>query len=613
MNIGKGRNRAFLEKFKGKSTIMTKPVDYTYRAEKEEVRSRSPTSKYKSPAIDGLSEQNMFRNSNGVVDKEPQSDSDFDHQGNLRSYALHCENVDNNCEQVDEEDNFEGGETFIEVPPPPPAALDEVEQESVQNTSRRPRKPSKREQLRLQQANKHRGLSVGKPATVKESNNGNGKRKKSRPSIKDLNREKNAVDPLLFHSRNKNGTAGGTSNQAPSPSRAVAIAASRSSPRRYSRSGHSHIRSGIKKSQLQQPQQRPGSHSLVSAGLDVIRSNSNLNGISSKDKYNSRYLENNENYQRGERVRTSPLANPHHDHRSKSVSPVAVYSAENERYFHVQPPLSPLQSPKQISRSRQQQQQDFNYIQEENLYRERRRSRTLYVNTSKSPKRHRYHRREEEKKYYRKGQNRNQQQDTRSNFLPNRKHEKNKVLLSPTERNEQIAAQSRKKIDALAYSKKRRHVKYTPKTLADYRQLKRATAPKTNDPYHVLGKLQPDLNTPELLQKRATKKRTETFSRRLRQFNREQEEIKRKNRPQPRAKTPEPPVKTKFQAAMEYFEKLPKPKVKPKKKQSRVSPRAVGVKKLTRREVLEQRHDQLKADVENIRKMFGSDVRRRKR
>ncbi|RLO13415.1 hypothetical protein DYB28_015940 [Aphanomyces astaci] len=66
--------------------------------------------------------------------------------------------------------------------------------------------------------------------------------------------------------------------------------------------------------------------------------------------------------------------------------------------------------------------------------------------------------------------------------------------------------------DQLAFSKKARPVSYEPCTLSEYRQEK-------HDKYYELGKLQPDLNATELVEKRANQERVKEFSKNLRQIN----------------------------------------------------------------------------------------------
>ncbi|KAF0696636.1 Aste57867_12617 [Aphanomyces stellatus] len=66
--------------------------------------------------------------------------------------------------------------------------------------------------------------------------------------------------------------------------------------------------------------------------------------------------------------------------------------------------------------------------------------------------------------------------------------------------------------DQLAFSKKARPVAYEPCTLSEYRQEKQ-------DKYYELGKLKPDLNAVELVEKRANMERIKEFSKNLRQIN----------------------------------------------------------------------------------------------
>jgi hypothetical protein len=207
--------------------------------------------------------------------------------------------------------------------------------------------------------------------------------------------------------------------------------------------------------------------------------------------------------------------------------------------------------------------------------------------------------------------------DTSQETAPSSPEKRDPIIppgLSPKQRNEALARQSLDEADALCFSRKRREVDYTPKTLKDYKQLQRRTrgskSSKTGS-YEMMGKLEPDLNTPELVEKRAKKKRLEAFSKNLRRFNREKEAQKRRraraNGRTSLAQEKEPtPAKTKRDRAKEYDASRPRPKPRPKPKPrcKAVSP-SRGVRQPTRREVLEQKHDELKASVEEIRKMFG--------
>ncbi|KAG3110956.1 hypothetical protein PI124_g10055 [Phytophthora idaei] len=67
--------------------------------------------------------------------------------------------------------------------------------------------------------------------------------------------------------------------------------------------------------------------------------------------------------------------------------------------------------------------------------------------------------------------------------------------------------------DQLAFSRKARPVQYEPCKLSQYKKEK-------PDGYYELGKLQPDLNTDELVEKRANNKRIKAFSQNLRTINR---------------------------------------------------------------------------------------------
>jgi len=84
-----------------------------------------------------------------------------------------------------------------------------------------------------------------------------------------------------------------------------------------------------------------------------------------------------------------------------------------------------------------------------------------------------------------------------------------KECRSPREINESRVATDQ---DQLAFSRKARPVQYEPCKLSQYKKEK-------PDGYYELGKLQPDLNTDELVEMRAKKERIKAFSQNLRAIN----------------------------------------------------------------------------------------------
>ncbi|RHY27520.1 hypothetical protein DYB32_006721 [Aphanomyces invadans] len=119
--------------------------------------------------------------------------------------------------------------------------------------------------------------------------------------------------------------------------------------------------------------------------------------------------------------------------------------------------------------------------------------------------------------------------------------------------------------DQLAFSKKARPVAYEPCTLTEYRQEK-------HDKYYELGKLQPDLNSSELVEKRANQERIKEFSKNLRQIN---QAIPKKAAPDDKA-APKA-LSTRDKALAFAKQKVPKPKIR--KMPSPVSVKAAPVRK----------------------------------
>ncbi|EQC37619.1 hypothetical protein SDRG_05213 [Saprolegnia diclina VS20] len=138
---------------------------------------------------------------------------------------------------------------------------------------------------------------------------------------------------------------------------------------------------------------------------------------------------------------------------------------------------------------------------------------------------------------------------------------------SPTELNEQRAVTEH---DQLAFSKKARPVQYEPCTLSEYKQEKHAG-------YYELGKLKPDLNADDLVEKRANKERIKEFSKNLRAIN--QTTLKKRDVVETAA--PEKTLSTRDKALAFAKDKVPKPKLvmkkapspKPVKNEHRASPR----------------------------------------
>ncbi|KDO26322.1 hypothetical protein SPRG_08395 [Saprolegnia parasitica CBS 223.65] len=138
---------------------------------------------------------------------------------------------------------------------------------------------------------------------------------------------------------------------------------------------------------------------------------------------------------------------------------------------------------------------------------------------------------------------------------------------SPTELNEQRAVTEH---DQLAFSKKARPVQYEPCTLTEYKQEKPAG-------YYELGKLKPDLNADDLVEKRANKERIKEFSKNLRAIN----QTTLKKRDVVETVAPEKTLSTRDKALAFAKDKVPKPKMvikkasspKPVKNERRASPR----------------------------------------
>ncbi|OQR94925.1 hypothetical protein ACHHYP_00805 [Achlya hypogyna] len=120
---------------------------------------------------------------------------------------------------------------------------------------------------------------------------------------------------------------------------------------------------------------------------------------------------------------------------------------------------------------------------------------------------------------------------------------------TPVDLNEQRVVTEQ---DQLAFSKKARPVQFEPCTLSEYKQEKHTG-------YYELGKLKPDLNADDLVEKRANKERIKEFSKNLRAIN---QTLKKKEVVEV---TPEKTLSTRDKALAFAKDKVPKPKVVAKK------------------------------------------------
>lgn len=128
-----------------------------------------------------------------------------------------------------------------------------------------------------------------------------------------------------------------------------------------------------------------------------------------------------------------------------------------------------------------------------------------------------------------------------------------KELRSPKEINESRVQTDH---DQLAFSRKARPVQYEPCKLSQYKKEKPAE-------YYELGKLQPDLNSDDLVQKRANAERIKAFSKNLRVINKSTQPKKESN--SNNDSPPPPGAKTRSGAstrtkALEFAKRIPKPK-----------------------------------------------------
>ncbi|GAB9471221.1 hypothetical protein Gpo141_00008443 [Globisporangium polare] len=177
------------------------------------------------------------------------------------------------------------------------------------------------------------------------------------------------------------------------------------------------------------------------------------------------------------------------------------------------------------------------------------------VSKSPSPTNERYARKDDnrsrnppplEQQEFQQQQQQPQQQQQRNHSL----EPPQKELRSPKEINESRVQTDH---DQLAFSRKARPVQYEPCKLSQYKKEKPAE-------YYELGKLQPDLNSDDLVQKRANAERIKAFSKNLRVINKSTQPKKEgnsNNDSPPATKKTGSSTRTK---ALEFAKRITKPK-----------------------------------------------------
>eukprot|EP00602_Paraphysomonas_sp_CaronLab_P008651 CAMPEP_0185036958 /NCGR_PEP_ID=MMETSP1103-20130426/30731_1 /TAXON_ID=36769 /ORGANISM="Paraphysomonas bandaiensis, Strain Caron Lab Isolate" /LENGTH=349 /DNA_ID=CAMNT_0027574733 /DNA_START=203 /DNA_END=1252 /DNA_ORIENTATION=+ len=156
--------------------------------------------------------------------------------------------------------------------------------------------------------------------------------------------------------------------------------------------------------------------------------------------------------------------------------------------------------------------------------------------------------------------------------------------------------------EQLYFERQPRDVNYKPYTLQDYKKIK----PQN---YVELGKLKPDLNTEELVAKRANAERIKEFSKNLHHYNKQA--MPRRDQSAEDKKKKEVSRREK---ALQFAQNIPKPKVKPNaqlesggsaKGASNVGMGTQAAVESSRLEELTSKHLQSKKQVDAIKKSLG--------
>uniref|UniRef100_K3X0L0 Uncharacterized protein n=1 Tax=Globisporangium ultimum (strain ATCC 200006 / CBS 805.95 / DAOM BR144) TaxID=431595 RepID=K3X0L0_GLOUD len=168
---------------------------------------------------------------------------------------------------------------------------------------------------------------------------------------------------------------------------------------------------------------------------------------------------------------------------------------------------------------------------------------------SPSPTNERYQRQQQDDQFWNQPTQMQQQEPQRIRSPRGYNHEpQQKECRSPKEINESRVQSDQ---DQLAFSRKARPVQYEPCKLSQYKKEKSAE-------YYELGKLQPDLNSEELVQKRANAERIKAFSKSLRVINKASQPKKAdSNNGSPPSRKTASSTRSK---ALEFAKRIPKPK-----------------------------------------------------
>jgi hypothetical protein len=166
--------------------------------------------------------------------------------------------------------------------------------------------------------------------------------------------------------------------------------------------------------------------------------------------------------------------------------------------------------------------------------------------------------------------------------------------------------------DRLYYSREPRHVSYKPMTVEEYK----LTKPQRYVEIENVSILKPDLNSDELVAKRANADRVKEFSKNLKHFNKQSLGNQKKvpsGQELVQASVAKSKVDSKREKMLEFAKNIPKPKIKPDLKAPEfehgymMAPDKFGMpfEDASKLQELEAKHIESQAQVEAIKKSLG--------
>lgn len=293
------------------------------------------------------------------------------------------------------------------------------------------------------------------------------------------------------------------------------------------------------------------------------------------------------------KVTTSPINNveichhaqANHDTANEYPSRLKIPSSNQQKSC---PPPLPAESLMHQSATPESQNNNFRSISPDSFSADNQSSNSIETDPSDDDNFHSNH----SKAYF------SSKDDHQVDYTPSKIKTRKEQRTEPSARSVQSNVSRITSDDCNKKSKQPVEITYKPYTLQQYRKIK-------PQEYVEFGKLKPDLNTSELIAKRANAERIKQFSKNLHEFNKAN--IKQGISADEKLALRNVKAPSKRDKALQFAQNVPKPKVNVPKANDNVPKRNVGVsvEKASKLDELTSRHQQSRKQVEAIKKSMG--------